>query len=66
MASRHICHERVLSLWICCQCLKIRLFHMNIQISSSLEKLEYCLHCVYIPAWQNLVGAQWSPFPLVR
>ena len=39
---------------------------MNIQISSSLEKLEYCLHCIYIPAWQNLVGAELSPFPLVR
>ena len=53
MTSRHfIWHKRVLSLWVCVQCLKIRIFHMNIQISNPLKRLEYCLHHIYIRAWQ--------------
>lgn len=39
---------------------------MNIQISNSLEKLEYCLHPIYVPAWQHLLGAEWSQCQEVR
>lgn len=39
---------------------------MNIQISSSLERLEYCLHYIYVPAWQHLPGTAWSLSCIVR